>query len=83
MALTVQEKLAAYQAFSQQISTNREEISGVVKDDVKQAVADIDDWVDANAAAFNTAISQPARGALTTEQKAALLMYVVIKRVGG
>ena len=40
----------------------------------------IDDWVQANAAAFNTAIPQPARGTLTAKQKVQLLFHVVSKR---
>lgn len=50
------------------------------KPDLRAAVNAIDDWVDTNAAAFNTAIPQPARGTLTAKQKAQLLFYVVNKR---
>lgn len=56
------------------------DIGTVVKTDLRTAINDIDAWVDANASAFNTAISQPARGALTSRQKAALLMIVVARR---
>lgn len=54
----------------------------ILKADLRAAVDAIDTWVDDNAAAFNTAIPQPARGALTAKQKAALLMFVVEKRFG-
>jgi len=50
------------------------------KVDLRAAVNAIDVWVDTNAAAFNTAIPQPARGALTAKQKASLLLYVVKRR---
>jgi len=50
------------------------------KVDLRAAVNAIDDWVDTNTAAFNSAIPQPARGALTTKQKANLLLYVVTQR---
>jgi hypothetical protein len=50
------------------------------KVDLRAAVNAIDDWVDANTAAYNAAVPQPARGALTTKQKAQLLLYVVKKR---
>ncbi len=50
------------------------------KADLRAAVNAIDDWCDTNAAAFNTAIPQPARAALSARQKAALLMIVVSHR---
>ena len=52
----------------------------IVKADLRAAVNAIDDWVDANAASFNTAIPQPARANLTVKQKAMLLMYVIKRR---
>ncbi len=61
--------------------------SGAVRDplplskvDLRAAVNAIDVWVDSNLTAFNTAIPQPARSALTTKQKANLLLYVVKRR---
>lgn len=55
---------------------------GVIKPELRAAIDAIDNWVDSNATSFNAAIPQPARSALTTKQKAALLMYVVQKRFG-
>jgi hypothetical protein len=52
----------------------------LLKADLRAAVDAIDGWVDANATAYNTAIPQPARGALTTKQKAELLLDVVSRR---
>jgi hypothetical protein len=52
----------------------------ITKADLLLAVNAIDDWVEANSAAFNTAIPQPARTQLTTKQKARLLMLVVSRR---
>lgn len=40
----------------------------------------VDDWIDANAAAFNAAIPQPQRGLLTAKQKALILAAVVKRR---
>jgi len=54
----------------------------ILKADLRAAVDAIDTWVDDNSTAFNTAIPQPARGALTARQKAALLMFVVERRFG-
>jgi hypothetical protein len=52
----------------------------LIKPDLRAAVNAIDDWVDANAASFNTAIPLPARTVLTAKQKAQLLTYVVRRR---
>jgi hypothetical protein len=56
------------------------ETIGVSKADLRTAVNDVDTWLNSNAAALNSAISQPARGALTTAQKALILTYVTQKR---
>lgn len=52
----------------------------VTKQDLRAAVDALDDFMDTNAGAINAAIPQPARGGLTTSQKALLLMYVVKQR---
>jgi len=52
----------------------------VTKSDIRAAVNAIDDYLVSNAAAINTAIPQPARGQLTTSQKALLLTYVIRRR---
>lgn len=53
---------------------------GISKADLRAAVNAIDQWVDDNAAAFNSAIPQPARGTLTTREKARILLRVVERR---
>lgn len=53
---------------------------GLSKPELLAAINAIDDWVNANAAAFNTAIPQPARGVLTAARKARLLAFVAMKR---
>lgn len=58
------------------------DIGSIVKADLRAAVDAVDQWADDNAASFNAAIPQPARGALTVKQKAALLMIVVGRRHG-
>lgn len=50
------------------------------KADLQAAIDAIDTWVDGNAAAFNLALPQPARTALTARQKAWLLTFVVQSR---
>jgi hypothetical protein len=52
----------------------------LTKAELRAVVNALDDWVVTNAAALNTAIPQPGRGALTTAQKALILSAVVLKR---
>jgi len=47
---------------------------------IKAAVDAADDWADANAAAFNTALPTPFRTTASLGQKTALLAYVILKR---
>lgn len=65
---------------AQWLRDNKTTLGAVTKADLKAAVDAIDDWVESNASAFNTAIPQPARGQLTAAQKAHLLMVVVERR---
>lgn len=53
---------------------------GLSRSDLRAAVDAIDQWAEDNAAAFNSAIPQPARGVLTTKQKAWLLKEVLRRR---
>lgn len=60
---------------------NREgEIDSLTFADLLALVGAIDDWVVAKAAEFNSTLPQPARGVLTTPQKALSLSYVVRRR---
>lgn len=56
------------------------ETCGVTKADLRAAVNAIDDYLHTNAATINTAIPQPARGALTVAQKSRLMRLVMRKR---
>lgn len=53
------------------------------KPDLVAAVAALDQFLDDNASAVNSALPQPFRGSATTPQKALLLAYVVLRRYGG
>jgi len=55
-------------------------MGAVLKADLRAAVNAVDDWLDTNATALNQAIPQPARSALSQEQKAYLLIHVIAKR---
>lgn len=59
--------------------TNTEPV-GMTKAQMRAALDAIDDWLNSNATSLNNAIPQPQRGALTTAQKARLLMLVVQRR---
>ena len=52
----------------------------ILKPDLRAAINAVDDWVNDNAAAFNAALPVAARTALTTSQKAELLLFVVRRR---
>lgn len=54
----------------------------ITKAQLRDALNAVDDWADANAAEFNTAIPQPARGAMSAKQKTWLLAYVIFRRAG-
>lgn len=53
---------------------------GITKADLRAAFNAADDWADANANEYNSALPQPARSTLTAKQKAHLLMAVIAKR---
>jgi hypothetical protein len=54
----------------------------VTKAQLRAAVDGVDDWADSNAAGavFNAAIPQPARNALSDQQKALILLRVLQRR---
>mgnify|MGYP003578590849 CR=1 FL=1 len=66
--------------FMRTLTPNTETIFGLSKVELRAAVNAADQWADDNAASFNTAIPQPARGTLTAKQKARLLVWVVERR---
>lgn len=80
--LTDAARIAVWKEYGEEISAVRESVGSLTKAQLKAAIDAIDAWADANAASFNSAIPQPARGALTAKQKARLLMLVVARRHG-
>jgi len=71
------------QVWLQWMRENKDPITGAMtKAEFRAAVDAADTWVDDNAASYNSAIPQPARGAMSASQKAALLMYVLFRRWG-
>jgi hypothetical protein len=74
------DRASVSQALLADICQAREGLGALTKADFRAAVDAADDWANTNSAAYNTAIPQPARGALTSAQKARLLEYVVRQR---
>ncbi len=73
------DRIKAWADLMRKFSDDRQSIT-ITKTDLRAAVDALDSWIDANAATINAALPQPARGNLTTQQKAILLMYVITQR---
>lgn len=82
MALDATQKRAV-KADIMRLYSDRHDPCALTKDQLAAAVDAVDGWIEANAIAFNNALPQPARGALTAAQKAELLYRVTLKRYGG
>ena len=66
-------------AHSEFMQANLEGLA-LTKADLRAAVDALDTFMHTNAAALNTAMPQPARSALSTAQKAHMLMIVIQRR---
>lgn len=77
--LTNADRAAIWRGAMEELSQARAPV-GIAKADLLAAIAAADAWIDGNSAAFNLALPQPARGALTARQKARLLAYVIQRR---
>lgn len=71
---------AVWASFMETASPFLETLFGMSKVDIRAAVNALDQWAEDNAAAVNSAIPQPARGAMTAKQKARLLVWVIERR---
>lgn len=80
MAVLADGDRAALWAEFMQLASNNRDALPLTKADLRAAVNGLDDFLNTNAAAINSAIPQPARAALSTAQKALLLQYVVARR---
>jgi hypothetical protein len=54
----------------------------VTKAQLRAALDATDAWIDSNQTGFNNAIPQPARGAMSTEQKTLMFCLVAMRRAG-
>ena len=78
--LTDPNRFNLWAKFMSDFSSKQEAIGALTKVDLRAAVNAIDQWTEDNKVSFNTAIPLPARTALTANQKAAVLLYVVRTR---
>jgi hypothetical protein len=79
--LSSAEQVAAWQEFSSAASSRQELIgTTMTKHEVLATAEAIDQWIDDNIAAFNSAIPEPGRSQLTAKQKAEIFMYIVRRR---
>jgi len=62
-------------------SARAETVAGLTKEQLYNAIAATDAWIESNQASYNTALPQPARGQLTLAQKTLLLCAVALMRV--
>ena len=82
VALNAAQRLAIRADIGSRVSERRE-LFNLTKVQLAAVVAAIDDWQEANAASFNSAIPLPQRTILTAAQKAELFHLVALKRYGG
>lgn len=73
------DRLEEWADLMRDMSTAGESCS-ISKAELRAALNAVDQWVSDNAASLNSAIPQPARGALTAAQKARILVRVVRRR---
>lgn len=57
-------------------------LGALTKAQLRTAVDETDQWIEDNSSAYNLALSQPARGALTSQQKTLLFCFVALRRAG-
>jgi hypothetical protein len=62
--------------------SDQREPCNFTKAQLAAAVGAADDWADANATAFNTALPAAFRNNATATQKSLLLMYIIARRAG-
>lgn len=79
--LTDNQRAAVCADFQRDKSLAREAFGNLTKDDIRAAINALDNYFDTNAAVINLAIPQPARSALTGQQKLDLVLRVLQRRV--
>ena len=80
MAVLLEADLVAVWAEAQRLASEMNIELAVVKSVLRDAVNATDQWIDDNAASYNSALPVAARNNLTTKQKARLFMMVARRR---
>lgn len=74
------DRAIVWRDFMAERSAAKDVFGALTKAELRAAVNALDQWVSDNGAAINSAIPQPARAVLTTQQKALLMQFVISKR---
>lgn len=82
MAMLDADRTATMRQFAKKIFQEVGTTANMDTVELKAAVDAVDGWVDANQASYNTALPVPFKTTATAQQKALLLVYVVMKREG-
>ena len=77
--LTLEQRQQIWRGLMRYLSRNQTVIP-VTKPELQAAINALDTWVDANAAAINTALPEPFKSAADNDLKALLLVVVVAAR---
>lgn len=80
--LSEQDRFDLWADFMRDQSSRNESTGVLLKEELRAAVDATDDWINDNAAAYNTALPTAARTTLTASQKAKLFSFVALKRYG-
>lgn len=75
-----EDRVTVWREFMADRSLARDAFGALTKADMRAAVDALDAFLNDNAVTINSAIPQPARAALTTQQKALLLRFVIARR---
>ena len=75
------ERKQIWSAFMSKLG-DRQEANGftMTKQQLRDAVNDIDEWINDNQASFNSALPEPAKSQLTAKHKVELFMWVAKRR---
>lgn len=79
-ALSENDRQECYVNLMRDVELSAETYGTLTKADVRAAVDAIDQFLEDQKTTINNAIPQPARGAMTTKQKAKMLVWIVTKR---
>ena len=80
MALDAADKTVLLTTLMQVLSRERAPLPNITKPDLVGLIGAVDDWIDDNAASYNTALPTVARNNLSASNKAGLLYMVCLRR---